>query len=117
VLGVVVIAAIVPVLCDDVPPSEPVRQDGGAVATSSRRTARRGGVGPHDEPSAEWGWHGSFPNGLRISGVIVAIVLLVLLIGPYQDRLQDFWMIPIALGILALIVWGTVKRRRNDWRK
>ena len=87
------------------------------MATTSRRTARRGGVDPHDEPSAEWGWHGSFPNATRVAGVVVAIVLLVLLIGPYQGRLQDFWMIPIALGILAVIVWRTVKRRRDDWRK
>jgi hypothetical protein len=53
---------------------------------------------------------------MRIAGVIVAIILLVLLLGPYQTRLQDLWMIPMALGLLALIVWGTVKRR-NDWRK
>jgi hypothetical protein len=86
------------------------------VARTSRRTARRGGVDPLDEPSAEWGWHGSFPNGMRIAGVVVAIVLLLLLLGPYQTHLQDFWMIPIALGILALIVRGTVKRR-NAWRK
>ena len=86
------------------------------MARTTRRTARRGGIDPHDEPSAEWGWHGSFPNGTRIAGVVVAIILLVLLLGPYQTRLQDFWMIPMALGLLALIVWGTVKRR-NDWRK
>jgi hypothetical protein len=86
------------------------------VARTSRRTARRGGVDPLDEPSAEWGWHGSFPNGMRIAGVVVAIVLLLLLLGPYQTHLQDFWMIPIALGILVLIVRGTVKRR-NAWRK
>ena len=86
------------------------------MARTSRRTARKGGVDPHDEPSAEWGWHGSFPNALRIAGVVSAIFLLVMEIGPYQSRLQDFWMIPIGLGILGLIVWGTV-RRRNDWRK
>ena len=86
------------------------------MARTSRRTARRGGVDPLDEPSAEWGWHGSFPNGMRIAGVVVAIVLLLLLLGPYQTHLQDFWMIPIALGILVLIVRGTVKRR-NAWRK
>jgi len=86
------------------------------VARTSRRTARKGGVDPHDEPSAEWGWHGSFPNALRIAGVVSAIFLLVMAIGPYQSRLQDFWTIPIGLGILGLIVWGTV-RRRNDWRK
>ena len=86
------------------------------MARTSRRAARRLGVDPQDEPSAEWGWHGSFPNGLRIAGVLVAILLLVMVIGPYQSRLQDFWMVPMALGLLALIVWGTVKRR-NDWRK
>ena len=86
------------------------------MARTSRRTARRVGVDPRDEPSAEWGWHGAFPNALRIAGVIVAIILLLLVFGPYQSRLQDFWMVPMALGLLALIVWGTVKRR-NDWRK
>jgi lysylphosphatidylglycerol synthetase-like protein (DUF2156 family) len=86
------------------------------VARTSRRTARRVGVDPQDEPSAEWGWHGSFPNALRIAGVVVALLLLAMVIGPYQTRLHDLWMIPMALGILGLIVWGTVKRR-NDWRK
>jgi hypothetical protein len=86
------------------------------VARTSRRTARRGGVDPSDEPSAEWGWHGGFPNGLRIAGVVVAIVLLLLMIGPYQSRLQDWWIVGIALGILALIVRGTI-RRRNAWRR
>ena len=86
------------------------------MARTSRRAAPQGGVDPHDEPSAEWGWHGSFPNGTRIAGVVVAIILLVLLIGPYQTHLQDFWMITIALGLLVLVVRGTVKRR-NDWRK
>jgi hypothetical protein len=86
------------------------------VARSARRAARRGGVDPRDEPSAEWGWHGSFPNALRISGVVVAVLLLVMLIGPYQSRTQDLWMVPIALGIIVLIVRGTMKRR-NAWRK
>ena len=86
------------------------------MARTSRRAARRSGVDPLDEPSAEWGWHGAFPNGLRIAGVVVAIVLLLLIIGPYQSRLQDWWIVVIALGILALIVRGTMKRR-NAWRK
>ena len=87
------------------------------MARTSRRSARRTGVDPRDEPSAEWGWHGSFPNALRVAGVVTAILLLVMVIGPYESRLQDFWMIPLALGILGLIVWGTVKRRRDDWRR
>lgn len=87
------------------------------MARTSRRSARRTGVDPRDEPSAEWGWHGSFPNGLRISGVVVAILLVVMLVGPYQSRTQDVWLVPMALGLLGLIVWGSIKRRRDDWRR
>ncbi len=86
------------------------------MARSARRAARRGGVDPRDEPSAEWGWHGSFPIGLRISGIVVAVTLLLLLIGPYQSRMQDLWMVPMALGIIVLIIRGTAKQR-NAWRK
>ena len=86
------------------------------MARTSRRSARRVGLDPSDEPSAEWGWHGSFPNGTRIAGVVVAIILVVLLLGPYQSHLQDFWLVLIAIGIVAVIVRGTVKRR-NAWRK
>lgn len=86
------------------------------MASTSRKVARRTGVDPHDEPGLEWGWHGSFPNATRIAGVVTAILILVMMLGPYQTRLQDFWMVPIGLGLLALIVYGTVKRR-NDWRK
>ena len=56
------------------------------------------------------------PTPPGIAGVVCALILLVLLIGPYQTHLQDFWIIPLALGMLGLIVYGTVKRR-NDWRK
>jgi Protein of unknown function (DUF2631) len=86
------------------------------VARTSRRVARRSGVDPADEPSAEWGWSGSFPNATRIAGAVVAVLLLLLMLGPYQSHLQDFWMIPIAIGILVVIVRGTIKRR-NAWRK
>jgi hypothetical protein len=86
------------------------------VARNSRELAKRPAVDPHDEPSAEWGWHGTFPNAQRIAGVVVAVVLLVMVIGPYESRLQDFWIVGIALGLLVLIVRGTMKRR-NDWRK
>jgi drug/metabolite transporter (DMT)-like permease len=85
------------------------------VARTSRRSGRTG-VDPRDEPSVRWGWHGSFPNATRVAGVIVAIVLLLMVIGPYQSHLQDWWIVGIALLILAAIVRGTMKRRAA-WRK
>ena len=86
------------------------------MARTSRRVARRGDSEVGDEPGLEWGWHGTFPNALRVAGVVVAILLLVMLIGPYQSHLQDWWLVLIALGLLALIVRGTIKRR-NAWRR
>jgi lysylphosphatidylglycerol synthetase-like protein (DUF2156 family) len=85
------------------------------VARTSRRS-KRTGAAPLDEPSTQWGWHGSFPNATRIAGVVSAIVLVLLMIGPYQSRLQDFWIVGIVVAILALIVRGTLKRR-NAWRQ
>ena len=85
------------------------------MARTSRRS-KRTGAPPLDEPSTQWGWHGGFPNATRIAGVVTAIVLLLLMIGPYQSRLQDFWIVGVAIAILALIVRGTLKRR-NAWRQ
>jgi hypothetical protein len=82
----------------------------------ARRSARRTGVDPRDEPSAEWGWHGGFPNGTLIAGVVSAIVMLLLLIGPYQTHLQDIWVVIVALVILVGVVHQIV-RRRKAWRR
>ena len=86
------------------------------MARTSRRSAPRVGVDPRDEPSAEWGWHGSFPNATRIAGVVSALILLVLLIGPYQTHLQDIWVVIVALVILVGVVHQIV-RRRKAWRR
>jgi VIT1/CCC1 family predicted Fe2+/Mn2+ transporter len=96
-------------LCDDT-----------AVASNSREVAKSAEistvVSPDDEPSAEWGWHGGFPKGTVIGGVITIILLIAFIPGPYQSRTQDIWLVLIALGIVAGII-GHVIRKRNAWRK
>jgi uncharacterized protein DUF2631 len=92
-------------LCDDT-----------AVASNSREVAKSAEVSPDDEPSAEWGWHGGFPKGTVIGGVITIILLIAFIPGPYQSRTQDIWLVLIALGIVAGII-GHVIRRRNSWRR
>jgi hypothetical protein len=86
------------------------------VARNSRELAKRPTVDPEDEPSAEWGWHGSFPKGKIIAGVVAIFFLIVFNFGPYQSRTQDLWLIGIALIIVAGIVWQVV-RSRNSWRR
>lgn len=92
-----------------------------AVASTSRELAQRPtperpAVDPHDEPSAQWGWHGGFPMGSVVGGVITIILCAVFMIGPYQSRTQDLWLIGVIVIVLGGIVWQIV-RRRNAWRR
>lgn len=86
------------------------------MARKSRELAERPAVDPQDEPSAEWGWHGSFPRAKIVAGVVSIIILVVLGFGPYQSRTQDLWLYGTALVILALIV-HQVAVRRHSWRR
>jgi len=87
------------------------------VASNSREVAKSSEVGPDDIPGADqWGWHGGFPKGTVIGGVITIILCIAFIPGPYQSRTQDIWLILIAIGI-ALAIVGHVIRRRNAWRR
>ena len=87
------------------------------MASNSREVAKSSEVGPDDIPGADqWGWHGGFPKGTVIGGVITIILCIAFIPGPYQSRTQDIWLIVIAIGI-ALGIVGHVIRRRNAWRR
>jgi hypothetical protein len=73
-------------------------------------------IDPRDEPSAEWGWHGDFPRAGRIAGAITVIILLTLLIGPHQGRVEDLWIVGIAAVLAFLLVRSTLRARRA-WRR
>jgi hypothetical protein len=93
-------------LCDDT-----------AVASNSREVAKSSEVSPDDVPGAEqWGWHGGFPKGTIIGGVVTIILLIAFIPGPYQSHTQDIWLVVIALIIVGGII-GHVIRRRNSWRR
>jgi hypothetical protein len=96
------------------PSTHVIRRTG--VARNSRELASRTAVDPQDEPSAEWGWHGSFPRAKIAAGVVTIIILVVLGFGPYQSRTQDLWLYGTALLVLALIV-RQVAARRHSWRR
>ncbi len=86
------------------------------MARNSRELAKRPAVDPQDEPSAEWGWHGSFPRAKIVAGVLTIIVLVVFIFGDYQSRTQDLWLIGIALVLAAMIVRQVVASR-HSWRR
>jgi hypothetical protein len=88
------------------------------VASTSleKRPADSGSVEPHDEPSAEWGWHGGFPWATRIAGWFTAVMMFAMLIGNHTGRVEDLWLIGTGLAIVVGLVWDMV-RRRTAWRR
>ena len=84
------------------------------MANDSHEVARS--TGDPDAPSAEWGWHGSFPRAKIAAGVVTILVLLVFAIGPYQSRTQDLWLVGIAL-VLAFMIVRNIIAKRNAWRR
>ncbi|MPY99779.1 MAG: DUF2631 domain-containing protein [Actinophytocola sp.] len=73
-------------------------------------------VDPRDEPSAEWGWHGSFPKATQITGWIIAFVLLAMLIGNHEGNVENLWLVGIAVAIVGALV-ADIRRRRLSWRR
>ena len=86
------------------------------MASNSREVAKSSPISPDDEPSVEWGWHGGFPKGTIVGGVITIILCIAFIPGPYQTTTQYLWLIGVALAVLAGIV-GHVIRQRNSWRR
>lgn len=73
-------------------------------------------IDPQDEPSVEWGWHGSFPNATRLAGWFTVVVLFAMNIGNHRG-----WVEGVYLDVTAvLLIFGLVAdmlRRRHAWRR
>lgn len=86
------------------------------MARNSPELAQRPAVDPRDEPSAEWGWHGSFPRGQMMAGWVSVVILLTMLVGNHEGATEDVWLI----GLAAFMAFGLVLhavRKRRSWRR
>ncbi len=93
-----------------------IGQEGRAAVSSSSELDKRPAVDTHDEPSAEWGWHGTFPKGIRIAGWLSVLATFSLLIGNHHGRTEDIWVIAFGAGMALLLIWEQV-RSRTSWRR
>ncbi|GAB2985255.1 DUF2631 domain-containing protein [Saccharothrix stipae] len=84
--------------------------------SSSSELDKRSAVDTHDEPSAEWGWHGTFPKGIKIAGWLSTIGVFALLIGNHHGQTENIWVILTGLTMAALLIWDQV-RSRTSWRR
>ncbi|GGM39147.1 hypothetical protein GCM10012275_07580 [Longimycelium tulufanense] len=83
---------------------------------ATQELEKRPTVDPAEEPSAEWGWHGTFPRGIQIAGWLTALVMLAMLIGNHEGRTEDLYLVLIAVTMAGMLVWDIV-RRRTSWRR
>jgi hypothetical protein len=86
------------------------------VASSELEKRPANAVDTHDEPSAEWGWHGGFPRATRIAGWVTAAVMFLMLIGNHRGHTEDIWLIGIGTAIVIALVVDRV-RARTAWRR
>jgi hypothetical protein len=73
-------------------------------------------VDPQDEPSAEWGWHGTWPRATRIAGWFSAFAMFIMLIGNHRGNVENIWLILTGIAIITFLVYD-VLRSRNTWRR
>ena len=68
----------------------------------------------HERPE-EWGWHGEMGKWGRRLAVIPILFLLSMIIGNHEGRMEDLWLVGVALLIIVILIWD-IRRRKNAWR-
>lgn len=63
-------------------------------------------------PSAEWGWSGEAPRFFRVLGWISVVVLLLFTIGNHEGKVEDLWLVGLAVIIAVMLVRDTILRRK-----
>jgi hypothetical protein len=71
---------------------------------------------PQAEPSAEWGWHGSFPKATAIAGWFTAIALFAMLIGNHTNYVEDVWLIALGTLLVVMLIGGQLSKLRSRRR-
>jgi len=70
----------------------------------------------HDEHPSDWGWHGEWGRAARVTGWIVAAILVVMVTATHYNLSGMFWLLFFAAGLIVVMIWD-VQRRKNAWRK
>lgn len=95
------------------------------MATSELEKKPSQTIDPAEEPSVDWGWHGSFPMGIQIGGWFSVIALVAMLFGNHQGILSDggefvtadLYLIGFAVVLAIALLVNLSKRRRISWRR
>ncbi len=73
-------------------------------------------VDPEDEPSAKWGWHGTFPMATQVAGWFAAIVCFLMLTATHTSKTE--WVFLVATGVIIIaLLLNSLRRKRSAWRR
>ena len=70
------------------------------------------GVDPDREPSADWGWHGTFPLAGPIAGWFTAFALFAMLIGNNGSPVANLYLIGLGTLLVVMLVTSHLKARK-----
>ncbi|MCA1822058.1 MAG: DUF2631 domain-containing protein [Pseudonocardia sp.] len=70
------------------------------------------------EPSADWGWHGSFPRAGKLAGWITAFTLFAMLIGNRESNVEVVYLVGLGTLLVVMLIASHVKayRQKRRWR-
>jgi hypothetical protein len=68
----------------------------------------------HERPE-DWGWHGETGKWGRVGAWISVLAILSYLIGNHEGRIEDLWLVGVAVVMILILVWDHF-RRKNAWR-
>ncbi len=71
---------------------------------------------PDREPSADWGWHGTFPVAGPIAGWITAVALFAMLIGNHESHVEDAYLIGLGALLVVALIGHHLKARKAGRR-
>jgi uncharacterized protein DUF2631 len=106
-------------VCDDI--AVAVTDQHSADQHSADQTSNHGadpysGVDPSWEPSADWGWHGTFPLAGPLAGWFTAIALFAMLIGNHRSHVEDIFLIGLGTLLVVMLLAGHLKARKAKRR-
>jgi hypothetical protein len=73
----------------------------------------------HDHPNehpTDWGWHGEWGRAARITGWVVALILIVMATATHYNHSGTFWLFAFAAALIVMLIWD-IQRRKNAWRQ
>jgi hypothetical protein len=91
----------------------PASDQHSAQAHSTQHGVDPYGVDPEREPSADWGWHGTFPRAGPIAGWCTAFALFTMLIGNHRSHVEDVYLIGFGTLLVVMLISHHVKVRKT----